>query len=102
MIADLERDLTALEEEGRAAISAAATPDELEAARIRLLGRKEGRLTAIMRGLGGLSPEERPVAGARANRVKEALTALLDAREQELASADVTLLPANEGDDRSS
>src|SRR5690606_180885 len=58
--------------------------EELEAARIRLLGRKEGRLTAIMRGLGALAPEERPAAGARANRVKDALNGLLDARQEEL------------------
>jgi phenylalanyl-tRNA synthetase alpha chain len=87
MIADLDRELAVLEEEGRAAIAAAGSPDELEAARIRLLGRKEGRLTAIMRGLGSLSPDDRPAAGARANQVKTALSELLDAREQELRAA---------------
>ena len=97
MSAKLDRDLAALEEEGRTAIAAAASAAELEAARIRLLGRREGRLTAIMRGLGTLAPEERPAAGARANRVKEALNALLDAKQTELergrrgAAADVDL-----------
>jgi phenylalanyl-tRNA synthetase alpha chain len=84
MIVNLERDLAALETEGREAIAAAVTIDELEAARIRLLGRKEGRLTAIMRGLGMLAPEDRPVAGARANSVKAVLTELLDARQADL------------------
>lgn len=79
-----EQDLAALEEEGRAAIGAATTLEELEAARIRLLGRKEGRLTAIMRGLGTLAPEERPAVGARANRVKETLAQLFDQRQAEL------------------
>jgi phenylalanyl-tRNA synthetase alpha chain len=37
-----------------------------------------------MRGLGALPPEERPAAGARANEVKHALSALLDEREAEL------------------
>jgi phenylalanyl-tRNA synthetase alpha chain len=87
MTSNLEQELAALEADGRAAIAAAATPAELEAARIRLLGRKEGRLTAVMRGLGGLSPEQRPAAGARANEVKNVLTALLDEREAELAAA---------------
>jgi phenylalanyl-tRNA synthetase alpha chain len=87
MTANLERDLADLEADGRTAIAAAATPQELEAARVRLLGRREGRLTAIMRGLGGLPPEERPAAGALANRVKETLTALLDARHTELDAA---------------
>ncbi|HEX6307803.1 MAG TPA: phenylalanine--tRNA ligase subunit alpha [Longimicrobiales bacterium] len=86
MNVNLDRDLAALEEEGRAAIEAAASPDELEAARIRLLGRKEGRLTAIMRGLGALAPDERPAAGARANRVKEILTKLLEEKQAVLES----------------
>jgi phenylalanyl-tRNA synthetase alpha chain len=85
MIANLEQDLGALEAEGRAAIAAASTDQELEAARIRLLGRKEGRLTSIMRGLGALPAEQRPAAGALANRVKATLTELLDARQAELA-----------------
>jgi phenylalanyl-tRNA synthetase alpha chain len=84
MIGNLDSDLAGLEEEGRAAIAAATTADELEAARIRLLGRKEGRLTAIMRGLGTLAPEERPAAGARANSVKAVLVELLDARQADL------------------
>jgi phenylalanyl-tRNA synthetase alpha chain len=104
MTANLDTDLAALEEEGRTAIAAAATSDELEAARIRLLGRKEGRLTAIMRGLGALDPAERPAAGARANRVKTTLTELLDAKQEELertravGAADVDLtLPGRAG-----
>jgi phenylalanyl-tRNA synthetase alpha chain len=80
----LERDLAQLAEQGRAAIAAAATAEELEGTRIRLLGRKEGRLTAIMRGLGALPPESRPAAGAAANAVKASLTQLLDEREAEL------------------
>jgi phenylalanyl-tRNA synthetase alpha chain len=84
MIADLDRDLSTLEEDGRAAIAAAASAEQLEAARIQLLGRKDGRLTTIMRGLGSLAPEERPAAGARANQVKAALTALLEERQREL------------------
>jgi phenylalanyl-tRNA synthetase alpha chain len=95
----LEQELAGLEEDGRAAIAEAASPQELETVRIRLLGRKEGRLTAIMRGLGGLAPDARPAAGARANEVKDRLTALLEERQQQLdaaaddsaASVDLTL-----------
>lgn len=82
----LNEQLAALEQEVRAAIPAATSAEELEAVRIRLLGRKEGRLTEIMRGLGQLPADERPHAGAAANRVKQAVTELLDAREAELAS----------------
>jgi phenylalanyl-tRNA synthetase alpha chain len=84
MTDDLDRDLAALEAEGRTAIAAASSADELEAVRIRLLGRKEGRLTAVMRGLGTLAPADRPAAGARANDVKNTLSSLLDARHQQL------------------
>jgi len=94
MTETLDTQLAELDAEGRALIAAAATPEELEAARIRLLGRREGRLTAIMRGLGALPPEARPAAGAAANRVKEALSALLDAREAELAGSGAAHGPA--------
>jgi phenylalanyl-tRNA synthetase alpha chain len=87
MTGQLEEQLAALEAEGRAAIAAATTTAELEAARIQLLGRKEGRLTAIMRGLGSLAPAARPAAGALANRVKDVLTELLDARAYVLNAA---------------
>ena len=81
----LNEQLAALEAEARSAIPAAGSAEALEAVRIRLLGRKEGRLTEIMRGLGQLPPDARPQAGAAANRVKETVAALLDAREAELA-----------------
>ncbi|MBX6363442.1 MAG: phenylalanine--tRNA ligase subunit alpha [Gemmatimonadetes bacterium] len=77
-------ELEALEREGREAISGARDAAALEAARVRLLGRKDGRLTAILRRLGDLSPEERPRVGAAANRVKEVLTGLLEARAVEV------------------
>jgi phenylalanyl-tRNA synthetase alpha chain len=84
---DLQHELDKLEADGRELIAAAADTDALESARISLLGRKEGRLTAIMKGLGALPPEARPAAGASANRVKQALSELLDAREAELSGA---------------
>jgi phenylalanyl-tRNA synthetase alpha chain len=84
MTLNLEQELAGLETDGRAAIAAATTPEQLEAERIRLLGRKEGRLTAIMRGLGALPADARPAAGARANEVKHVLSQLLDARQAEL------------------
>jgi phenylalanyl-tRNA synthetase alpha chain len=86
-MSNLEQQLSALEQEGRALIAAAASPEELEAARIRRIGRKEGRLTAIMRGLGALPAEERPAAGASANHVKQTLSELLDTLDAEFAGA---------------
>ncbi|HEY0665975.1 MAG TPA: phenylalanine--tRNA ligase subunit alpha [Gallionella sp.] len=81
----------------------AATGDEaeLEQVKARYLG-KDGSLTALLKGLGKLSAEERPAAGARINQVKQAIEAALQERraalqksklEQKLAaeSLDVTL-----------
>ncbi|MGN1452048.1 MAG: phenylalanine--tRNA ligase subunit alpha, partial [Eubacteriales bacterium] len=57
-----------------AAISAVDQPQKLEELRVAYLGKK-GELTAILRGMGALSPEERPVIGAKANEVRAAIEA---------------------------
>ena len=43
---------------------------ELEDLRIKYLGKK-GELTQVLRGMGGLSPEERPVIGQLANEIRD-------------------------------
>jgi phenylalanyl-tRNA synthetase alpha chain len=77
--------LAALESEALEAIASATDHDALEAARITYLGRSEGRISAILRGLGALSPEERPAVGQEANRVKGVVNAALDERGRALA-----------------
>jgi phenylalanyl-tRNA synthetase alpha chain len=52
---------------------------ELENAKARYLG-KEGSLTGLLKGLGKLSAEERPAAGARINQVKQQIEAALNAQ----------------------
>jgi len=84
---DLLHELELIEKEALDAIRGAATPDALEQARVQWLGRKEGRLTAVLRRLGELSAEERPRVGAAANRVKAAISELLEARAAELSTA---------------
>lgn len=54
---------------------------ELEQAKARYLG-KDGSLTALLKGLGKLSAEERPAAGARINEVKQQIEAALNARRE--------------------
>jgi phenylalanyl-tRNA synthetase alpha chain len=74
---------------------------ELENAKARYLG-KEGSLTGLLKGLGKLSAEERPAAGARINQVKQQIEAALQAQRDaiqnralnaklEAESLDVTL-----------
>lgn len=53
----------------------------LENAKARYLG-KDGSLTALLKGLGKLSAEERPAAGARINEVKQQIEAALNARRE--------------------
>jgi len=80
MATDLIRELDDLEQDARSRIDAADSMAALDALRIALLGRKEGRLTAVLRRLGELSPDARPAVGKRANEVKEAVAELLEAR----------------------
>ena len=54
---------------------------ELEQAKARYLGR-HGELTGLLKGLGKLSPEDRPAMGSRINQAKEALEAALNARRE--------------------
>ena len=83
MIEDLRR----LEEDALAAIAAAADPGELERLRVRYLGRREGLVSSALRRLGRLSLEERPAAGAAANRAKAAVAGALKDRLAELEAA---------------
>ena len=68
-----------------AAIAAAGTLGELDAVRVRFLGR-QGRITAESRAVGALAPELRPEAGKRLNDGKRAILAALDARKAVLAA----------------
>ena len=70
---------------GLAEIQAAVSRDELEKARVKYLGKK-GELTLILRSMGGLSPEERPVAGQLANKVREELTNAIENAFSEIAA----------------
>ncbi len=76
-----------LELEGLERIAAATTRDELEAARTALLGRKSGRLTALLGELPTLAPDEKRAAGAALNKTKLLLEGRLGERDAELAAA---------------
>ncbi len=81
-------DLVQLRADGEAAIAAAATAAELEELRVRLLGRKS-ELTATLRSIGELPPEERGPVGKQANEVRQALERQLGERTQELEAAEL-------------
>ena len=62
-------------------INYAKDSKELDDIRIKYLGKK-GLLTAILRGMGNLSPEERPIIGKVANEVREEIEGALEQSEQ--------------------
>jgi len=72
--------------QGLAAFAGIDNPADLEQVKARYIG-KSGALTEIMKGLGRLTPEERPAAGARINQVKEQLEQALAARREALREA---------------
>ena len=70
------------------AIVSADSLDELEKLRVKYLGKK-GELSQILRGMGKLSPEERPAVGSLANVVKEEVQTSLEKRKQDLQQAQI-------------
>lgn len=69
-------------------IKGAATPDELESARVDVLGRK-GTLAQISKEMGKVPPAERASIGKLLNDVKQALESALDAKQSQFAGAEL-------------
>lgn len=80
------QDVTKLETDLLARIEAAETLEALEAERVAALGRK-GRITELMKGLGGMEPEARKRFAAELNRAKDRVTEALASRKEALARA---------------
>ena len=57
--------------------------NELENIRVKYLGKK-GELTQILRGMGALSPEERPVIGKLANEVRSSIEELIEETSKQM------------------
>lgn len=79
IIDELER----MRDEAIVAVSEAKDLAELDAARVRYLGKK-GSLTAVLRSLGTLPADERPVVGGAANEVRLAIETAISKRKSEL------------------
>lgn len=72
--------LEALKHEAVAQLNAVADAAQLNDLRVKYLGKK-GALTEILRGMGALSAEERPVIGQVANEVRAAIEALIEEKQ---------------------
>jgi phenylalanyl-tRNA synthetase alpha chain len=81
----MKEQLSQLREASLKAIASAADPDALESLRVKYLGKK-GELTAILKQMGKLSAEERPVIGQLANQIRADLEQNLDERKNALAA----------------
>ncbi|MDJ0684061.1 MAG: phenylalanine--tRNA ligase subunit alpha [Alphaproteobacteria bacterium] len=81
-------DADALKTELLSQIEAAPDLAALDGVRVSALGKK-GRITAAMKGLGGLDPEARKATGQALNAVKDALAAAIDARKDVLETAEM-------------
>ncbi|WP_040950420.1 phenylalanine--tRNA ligase subunit alpha [Gorillibacterium massiliense] len=75
--------LEALKVEALRELEAAGNSQELLDLRVKYLGKK-GPLTEILRGMGALSAEERPIIGQVANDVRQAIEQVLDAKQEEV------------------
>jgi phenylalanyl-tRNA synthetase alpha chain len=91
-------DLDQLVNEARAAFAAAMQPAALENEKARFLG-KAGAITERLKGLARLPSDEKREQGARINRAKEAIEALLESRRRELAEAQLNERLAQEAID---
>ena len=83
---ELNDSLTSLVERAQAEIGRSDDLAALDAVRVAYLGKK-GELTEQLKGLGKLSAEERPKAGAAINQAKQAVQAALEARKEALEDA---------------
>ena len=72
--------------------------DSLEQARIKYLGKK-GELTAILRGMGALTAEERPIVGQLANEVRAKIEAAIEETSKQAAAREMEIRLAKEAID---
>ena len=82
----MKEQLENIKSQAIAALEAASTPVELEDLRVKILGKK-GELTAVLKQMGQLSAEERPVIGQIANTVRAEIEAKLEERKTAINAA---------------
>ena len=82
----MKEQLEQIKSNALASLEAAATPAALEELRVKLLGKK-GELTAVLKQMGTLSPEERPMMGQRANSVRASIEEKLEERKSAIHAA---------------
>jgi phenylalanyl-tRNA synthetase alpha chain len=89
-------DISNLQSETLAAIAAADTLDTLDAVRVAALG-KAGKISALLKTMGQMSPEDRQVQGPIINGLREAVMMAIADKKQELETAALNQRLATEG-----
>ena len=82
----MKEQLSALRETAMAELQTLNDPKQLEDFRVRYLGKK-GSVTALLRGMGALSAEERPVMGQLVNWLRQELEEAVSAKSQAIQDA---------------
>lgn len=78
----MKEKLEALKQEALAQLQEVTDPQSLNDLRVKYLGKK-GALTEILRGMGSLSAEERPVIGQVANEVRGAIEEVITSKQED-------------------
>ncbi|MGO5114958.1 phenylalanine--tRNA ligase subunit alpha [Candidatus Avoscillospira sp. LCP25S3_F1] len=81
----MKEQLESIRRQALDAVAAAADPAQLEELRVRFLGKK-GELTTVLKQMGKLSAEERPVMGQIANDVRAAIESAMETAKKELVA----------------
>ena len=82
----MKEQLEQIKQQAISALTSASTPAALEELRVRFLGKK-GELTAVLKQMGQLSADERPIIGQLANTVRAEIEEMLDARKSAIHAA---------------
>ncbi len=77
-----------LTNEAKDAIQQVSELQALNDIRVKYLGKK-GELTLVLRGMGDVSPEERPIIGSLINEAKEEIENLIKQKEENLRNAEL-------------
>ena len=80
----MKEQLEKIRADAAALLASAESAEAVEAARVAFLGKK-GQLTAVLRGMGALTPEERPIVGQMANEVRAFVEGEIEKKKSELA-----------------
>ena len=84
----MKEQLHALEQEALEKVKDAENLQDIQAVQVAYLGRK-GSITEVLRGMGKLSKEERPVIGELANKVRTAIKAAIDAKKEKIEQVEL-------------